>query len=308
MVAHHRHGAPSATSAAGGRHIVPGLTGCRGCHDRRMRSFLIELAKVGGKIAREHFATVAEKDVRSKGQHDYVSHVDRLVEDTIIRRIRSRYPDHQILGEETSGANPIGGDDGRPLWIIDPIDGTTNFIHGIPAFAISIAYCENGQATDGIVYDPIHDEAFIGESSSGLWLNGDRVATSGCTNIANALLATALPFRFPEALDDCLKVFAGLQRRCDDHRRGGSAALDLAYVAVGRLDGYYELGIYPWDTAAGELLVRCGGGAVSDYRGRSDGLIGRRSVVCGATPELHQGLLEAVKPLIGWLDRPPFAK
>ncbi|MBA2482241.1 MAG: inositol monophosphatase [Planctomycetes bacterium] len=272
-----------------------------------MRSFLVELSKVGGKIAREHFATVAEKDVRSKGQHDYVSHVDRLVEDAIIRRIRSRYPDHQILGEETSGGHPISSDDERPMWIIDPIDGTTNFIHGIPAFAISIAYCEHGEPKDGIVYDPMRDEAFIGEATGGLWLNGDRVATSGCTEIANALLASALPFRFPEAMDDCVKVFVALQRRCDDHRRGGSAALDMAYVAVGRLDGYYELGIHPWDTAAGELLVRCGGGVATDYRGSTGNLTGRRSIVCGATPDLHRGLLDAVKPIAAWLDRAPFA-
>ncbi len=273
-----------------------------------MRSLLLELAKIGGKIAREHFATVAEKDVRVKGQHDYVSHVDRLVEDTIIRRIRARYPDHLILGEETSGAQPPPADDPRPMWVIDPIDGTTNFIHGIPAFAISIAFCERGEPQDAIVYDPMRDEAFIGEAKSGLWLNGERANTSGCTDIANALLASALPFRFPEALDDCLKVFAGIQRRCDDHRRGGSAALDMAYVAVGRLDGYYELGIYPWDTAAGELLVRCGGGAATDYRGGTGQLIGRRSMVCGATAQLQQALLEEMKPLAPWLDRAPFAR
>jgi myo-inositol-1(or 4)-monophosphatase len=274
-----------------------------------MRSFLIDLAKVGGRIAREHFSTVTGKDVRTKGKHDYVSHVDRLVEDALMRRIRSRFPDHQILGEESSSDAPASGTGGggdKPLWIIDPIDGTTNFIHGIPAFAISIAFCENGEPKEGIVYDPIRDEFFIAEAGAGLWHNNQRAYVSTCSDLANALLATAQPFRFPEALDDCLKVFAAVQRRCDDQRRAGSAALDMAYVAVGRLDGYYEIGIYPWDTAAGELLVRCGGGVATDYRGLTTGLLGRRSMVCAASAELHAALLEAVKPLAPWLERAPF--
>jgi myo-inositol-1(or 4)-monophosphatase len=272
-----------------------------------MRSLLVELAKLGGKIAREHFATVAEKDVRIKGQHDYVSHVDRLVEDALVRKLRARFPDHAILGEETSGSHPQG-DAQRPMWIIDPIDGTTNFIHGIPAFAISIAFCDRGEPQEAIVYDPMRDEAFIAEARSGLWLNGERANASGCAELSSALLASALPFRFPEALDDCFRVFADIQRRCDDHRRGGSAALDMAYVAVGRLDGYYELGIYPWDTAAGELLVRCAGGVATDYRGSSAGLTERRSMVCAATAQLHKQLLEAMQPLVPWLDRAPFAR
>lgn len=271
-----------------------------------MRSLLTELAKLGGRIAREHFANVAEKDVRVKGMHDYVSHVDRLVEDAIVRRIRARYPDHLVLGEEGSGGHPRP-DGAQPLWIIDPIDGTTNFLHGIPAFAVSIAFCERGEPQEAIVYDPMRDEAFIAEARAGLWLNGEKANTSGCTDLAAALIATALPFRFPEALDDCLRAFATIQRRCDDQRRGGSAALDMAYVAVGRLDAYYELGIYPWDTAAGELLVRCGGGVATDYRGGAGDLIGRRSMVCAGSAALHRQLLETVQPLTPWLDRPPFA-
>jgi myo-inositol-1(or 4)-monophosphatase len=271
-----------------------------------MRTLLVELAKLGGKIALEHFANVAEKDVRVKGMHDYVSHVDRLVEDAIVRKIRVRFPDHQVLGEEGSGIHPSASDPGRPLWIIDPIDGTTNFLHGIPVFAVSIAFCERGEPQEAIVYDPVREEAFLAEARSGLWLNGERANTSGCSEMANALLATALPFRFPEAMDDCMKVFSGVQRRCDDQRRGGSAALDMSYVAVGRLDGFYELGIHPWDTAAGELLVRCGGGVATDYRGETAGLVRRRSMVCAASASLHKQMLEAVQPLTPWLERAPF--
>ena len=274
---------------------------------------ILDMAKTGGRIAREHFATLRGKDVVAKRPRDYVTHVDKLIEDTLVNRIRARFPGHQVLGEE--GVSGEGEPEPhRPLWIIDPIDGTTNFMHGIPAYAVSIAFCDAARPGAeghvprfGVVYDPSRDEAFIGEANAGVWINSQRVWASGCTELDKALVATALPFRFPEAVDDVAKVFLDVQKACDDQRRGGSAALDLAYTATGRLDGYYELGIYPWDTAAGELLVRCGGGAATDWRGSTDGILRRRSIVAGATPELHARLLTAVEPVRGWIDRPPFA-
>ncbi len=270
-----------------------------------MRSFLMDLANHGGRIAREHFAHVSMKDAQAKGHRDFVSHVDRLVEDAIIGRIHAHYPDHRILGEETSGSHPLSPLDDGPCWIIDPIDGTTNFLHGVPMFAISIAYCDrNCDPRHSIVYDPMRDEAFIGERGAGLWLNGNRMYSSGGNDLAKSLIATALPFKHLEPLDDVIRVLAALQRRCLDHRRAGSAALDLAYVACGRLDGYWELGIHPWDTAAGELLVRCGGGAATDFRGATTALPHRRSIVAGATPALHATLLAAVNELAPWLDHP----
>lgn len=271
-----------------------------------MLAFLSDLAKAGGRVARENFASVLGKDVRAKGLKDYVSHVDQLVQDALIRRIRARYPGHQILGEEGAVDGAIEAH--LPLWIIDPIDGTTNFIHGLPHFAISIAYCEHLEPRCALIYDPMRDEGFYGESGAGLWLNGERRYSSGCADLSRAVVASALPFRFPEAFDDVARVFLAVQRACDDQRRSGSAALDLAYVAVGRLDAYWELGIHTWDTAAGELLVRCGGGVASDWRGRLDGVVRRRSIVAGATPELHRQLLAKVEPLVPWLDRAPFTR
>lgn len=270
---------------------------------------LTELAKAGGRIAREHFAAVKDQDITVKADRDYVSHVDRQVEAEVVRRIRARHPDHQILGEEGSPGTvtPAEHEAHRPLWIVDPIDGTTNFIHGIPAFAISIAFIDAGAPRFAAVYNPIADELFTAERGAGVWLNGQRRYCSPCAELSRALIATAMPFRFPQAHDDALRVFDRVQRACDDQRRGGSAALDMAYVAVGRLDAYYELGIYPWDTAAGELLVRCGGGVATDFRGETDGLVKRRSMVCAATPTLHAALLEEARPLADWLDRPPFA-
>jgi myo-inositol-1(or 4)-monophosphatase len=270
-----------------------------------LRSFIIDLAKAGGRIAREHFHTLTRKDVRVKADRDYVSHADRLVEDTLIRRIRAHHPDHQILGEESgSGGHPVNREE---LWIIDPIDGTTNFIHGIAQFAVSIAFCDAAGPRSAVVYDPIADELFFAERGHGLWLNNDRRQTSGCASLRAALVATAMPFRSPAVHEEALAVFGQVQQACDDQRRAGAASLDLAYVAVGRLDAYYEMGIHPWDTAAGELLVRCGGGVASDYRGRSDGLLTRRSIVAAATPQVHSDLLAKVAPLAPWLDRPPFA-
>jgi myo-inositol-1(or 4)-monophosphatase len=274
-----------------------------------MIGLLTELAKAGGRIAREHFAAVKDLDISVKGHGDYVSHVDRLVEVEIIRRIHARHPDHQILGEEGSPGTVTAGryEPSRPLWIVDPIDGTTNFIHGIPAFAISIAFLDADQPRFAAVYAPVGDELFTAERGAGLWLNGQRRYGSACGELGRALIATAMPFRFPAAHDEALRVFDRVQRSCDDQRRGGSAALDLAYVAVGRLDAYYELGIFPWDTAAGELLVRCGGGTATDFRGETDGLVRRRSIVSAGTAALHHTLLREVAPLAPWLDRAPFA-
>lgn len=273
-----------------------------------MLGLLTEIAKAGGRIAREHFATVKDRDITIKGSRDYVSFVDRQVEAEIVRRIRARHPDHQILGEEASEGTvaPAEWEPHRPLWIVDPIDGTTNFIHGIPDFAISIALLDQGQPRWAAIYSPIADELFTAERDSGVWLNGERRHCTGCVALDRALIATGIPFRHPETHAEAFAAFAAMQRACDDHRRSGSAALDLAWVAVGRLDAYYELGIHPWDTAAGELLVRCGGGIATDLRGGTDGIVRRRSIVAAATPTLHAAVLQTAAPLATWLDRPPF--
>jgi myo-inositol-1(or 4)-monophosphatase len=269
-----------------------------------LRPFITELAKAGGAIARQYFQNLSAADVQIKADRDYVSRADSLVEAEIIRRIRQQFPAHSILGEE-SGA---GGQtlNAQALWIIDPIDGTTNFIHGIAMFAVSIAFCDEQGPHTAVVYDPIADELFFAERGQGLWLNNQRRTTSGCTQLRHALIATAMPFRSPAVHEEALAVFSQLQQACDDQRRAGAASLDLAYVAVGRLDAYYELGIHPWDTAAGELLVRCGGGIATDYRGNSQQILARRSIVAASHLSVHQAILKAVAPLVPWLDRPPF--
>jgi myo-inositol-1(or 4)-monophosphatase len=273
---------------------------------------LIDLARHGGRIGREYFLAweggAAGASVETKRPRDYVSHVDRSIEQALVDRIHTHHPSHQVLGEEGAGAEGLSAT--KPLWIIDPLDGTTNFLHGIPGWAVSIALCdprpEGFVVRYGVVYDPMRDELFSAEAGSGAWLNGRGSSSSGCRDLSRALVASALPFRTPVALDEAGAVFMTVQKACDDHRRGGAAALDLSYVACGRLDAYYELGIHCWDTAAGELLVRCAGGAATDYRNDPGVILSRRTIVAAASPDLHRQLLAHVAPLQHWIDDPAF--
>lgn len=271
-----------------------------------MLHYLLELARIAGDLARSHFAQVKADDFQTKGRSDFVSYVDRRIEDELRVRIRSHHPDHQVLGEEGfDGRPPAAG----PCWIIDPIDGTTNFLRGIPHFAVSIAFCDDGQRPKyGAIIDPIRGETFLAERGGGLWINERRVTTSGQRTLEGALVSCALPFRNMAALDDISAVMLDLQSRVGDMRRIGSAALDLAYVAVGRVDAYWELGIWPWDTAAGELMVRCGGGACCDFQGRTEALLTRRSIIAAASPALLEALLGLIGPRLGpWLEREAYA-
>ena len=258
------------------------------------------VARIAGRAAgAEALRLQSGVETQDKADGSPVSAGD-LAADRIIRSaIQQAFPEDAILSEEVTDS--AARQSSRRLWIIDPIDGTTNYLRGIPAWAISIALCEprrDGLVPRwGIVYDPTRDEAFTAEDGSGAWCNGKRIYASPCARLEDALLASALPFRFPEHLPACGRVHLDIAARCEDHRRGGAASLDLAYVAAGRLDGYYELAIWPWDVAAGELLVRCAGGVATDYRGGVAGVTTRRSIVAAGTPELHAQLLAAVAPL-----------
>ena len=263
-----------------------------------MRSFIMELARTGGALARKHFRS-GISTVDRKGRGDYVSHVDRVVEEAITTRIHAHYPDHCIVGEEGQARWQRRGTPDGPCWIIDPIDGTTNFLRGVAHFAISIAFCDaHGDPKVGVVYDPMADELFIAERGAGLWLGSERMYSSGCKDLEQALVATALPFRQMSTLTTAVETLGSLQPKIDDFRRSGSAALDLAYVASGRLDAYYELGIWGWDVAAGELLVRSGGGMATDFDGDSESVLGRRSMIAAASPALHQQLSEQLAALL----------
>lgn len=226
-----------------------------------------QAAREASKILIENLGSIGSEDIEKKQVADFVTRVDRESERTIIEVIKEAFPEHRILAEETGGNRHEKGF----LWIIDPLDGTTNYIHSYPMFAISIALQFNGDIIVGVVYDPLRDEMFWAEKGRGAFLNGKRLDISKRTvEMKNALIATGFPFRAKKLIDDYLELFKEVFLASSDLRRAGSAALDLAYVAAGRCDGFYEIGLSPWDVAAGSLLVEEAGGVVTDFRGGSE--------------------------------------
>jgi myo-inositol-1(or 4)-monophosphatase len=219
-----------------------------------------------------------------KMPNDFVTEVDQLVEQEIIQYIRHFYPHHGILAEESGQAK---GDE--YVWIIDPIDGTTNFIHGFPHFAISIALQCRGRLEHGVIYDPVKQELFYATRGAGAFLNDHRIRVSQQKEIKGALMGTGFPFCHQELLESYLKSFKAVSLKAAGIRRTGSAALDLAYVAAGRLDGFWELKLSPWDIAAGAVLIREAGGFISDFTG-AEKFLETGNVVAG-TPKVFKELL-----------------
>lgn len=244
--------------------------------------------KAGNIIARsvDHVDRIA---VDNKSKNDFVSEVDRSSEREIIAVIRQAYPDHAILAEE-SGEQ--GSNDFR--WIIDPLDGTTNFLHGFPHFAISIACQHRGRLEHAVVYDPIRQELFTASRGGGAALNDRRLRVSKRTSLEGALIGTGFPFRQHQNLDIYLATFREIFPQTAGIRRAGSAALDLAYVAAGRLDGFWEFGLSKWDMAAGVLLIQEAGGLVGDATGGHE-FLESGNVVTG-TPKVFKALLQAIHP------------
>ena len=200
--------------------------------------------------------------VERKARHDYVTEVDRACEQTIRDYILKHYRDHAILGEESGRSG-----DSEYVWIIDPLDGTSNYLRGIPHYAISIALQVRGRIEHGVVLDPVRQELFTASRGEGAFLNSQRVRVSGRKDLSGAVLGTAFPFRKRRLLGAYKGMFNALFDKVEDIRRAGAASLDLAYVACGRLDGYWELGLQPWDMAAGALMVQEAGGVVMDIGG-----------------------------------------
>ena len=247
----------------------------------RVAELAAEAARAGGAVLREAYGRV--HSVRFKGEIDLVTEVDLRAERTITDLIRSRFPDHRILAEEGT----IGGDDAAHRWLIDPLDGTTNYAHGVPVFCVSVGYELEGQMAVGAIYDPSRDELFIARAGRGATANGQPLAVSTQVELGRALLATGFPYNrvlLPRALDQ----FNTLSRRTQAVRRIGSAALDLAWVAAARMDGFWEDDLDLWDTAAGMLLVKEAGGFVSDFRGQ-DRMTDRREYLA-ANGDLHSRL------------------
>jgi len=250
-----------------------------------------QAARQAGRIIAQSVDHLDRVTVTQKGVHDFVTEVDKLAEQEIIAVIRKSYPNHSILGEESG---EIAGD--AHCWVIDPLDGTTNFIHGFPHFSISIAVKLQNQYQVGLVYDPLRGEMFMASKGEGARLNERRIRVSSCTKLDSALLGTGFPARKGDYLKFYLKSFAAVFPVSAGVRRAGSAALDLAYVAAGRLDGFWEAQLKPWDMAAGCLLVQEAGGYVSDFSNQAHHF--ENGDVIAGTPKVHHALVEIIQPLV----------
>ena len=261
--------------------------------------------KAGGRLRRD-FGEVEQLQVSRKGPSDFVSRADRAAERTIYDELRQARPEWGFLLEEAGEIDP---DPTKPRWVVDPLDGTSNFLHGIPHFAVSIAVQEPrlggpgpdgnpwGEVTAGLIYQPITDESFWAEKSRGAWLQDARLRVSGRRHLDDALFATGIPYQGHGSFGEWDRIFNAVGPGVAGIRRYGSAALDLAWVAAGRFDGFWESDLSPWDTAAGCLLVREAGGFVTDFRGRSQPICDRQ-VIAGNDPlhsRLHKLIADALK-------------
>jgi myo-inositol-1(or 4)-monophosphatase len=249
----------------------------------------VRAARRAGEIIVRSLVRLESLEVTSKGRNDYVSEIDRAAEREIIEIVRKHYPEHAILAEESGRSG-----EHDTVWIIDPLDGTTNFLHGFPVFAVSIAVEQRGRLEIGVVYDPMRQEVFTAARGAGAHLENRRMRVSKQRTLEGALLATGFPFREADPyLDNYFAMLRTLTRLTAGIRRPGSAALDLAYVAAGRVDGFWELGLKPWDTAAGTLLIQEAGGRVGTLGGNEYQL--GANIVAGA-PKVYEALIEALAP------------
>ncbi len=244
--------------------------------------------KAGPQLARD-FGEVEQLQVSKKGPSDFVSMADLKAEKTLHRELSRARPDFGFLMEE-QGAQE--GADKTQRWIIDPLDGTTNFLHGIPHFAISIGYESNGEILAGVIYDPIKNEMFWAERGRGAWMNDKRLRVSGRSDMSEAVLATGIPHHGRGNHREFLALAELFMARTSGIRRYGAAALDLAYVAAGRYEGYWELDLKPWDVAAGAIIVKEAGGFVTDYAGRDRAV--QSGEVLAANDHLHPALVKLI--------------
>jgi len=249
-----------------------------------MLNIAIRAARAAGDVIIRQIDHVQDLPVIKKSRNDFVTEVDKHAEMAIIDTLRNSYPDHAILAEESGqqGESPY-------LWIIDPLDGTTNYLHGFPQYAVSIALQHQGELVQAVVYDPLRQELFTASRGEGAMLNNKRMRVSKQKYLEGALLGTGFPFKEQERLDEYLDSFKSLFPMTAGIRRAGAASLDLAYVACGRLDGFWELGLKPWDMAAGALLVKEAGGLISDLDGKDTYL--KNGDVIAANPDIFDEIL-----------------
>jgi len=255
-----------------------------------MLNIAIRAARAAGDVIVRNMDRLDRLHVEKKQRNDYVSDVDRAAESKIIDVLHKAYPDHAILGEESG---QLGNSDNDYLWIIDPLDGTTNFLHGLPHFSVSIAVKVKGRLDQGVVYNPVSQELFTASRGEGATVNNKRIRASRVSSLENALLCTGLSYQEGAALNGHMQAIEEFTKASGGIRKTGSAALDLAYVAAGRLDGVWETGLKPWDSAAGGLMVREAGGLIKDLSGGDDWL--NSGNVVATAPKLMHDMLAILK-------------
>jgi myo-inositol-1(or 4)-monophosphatase len=253
----------------------------------------VKAARRAAAIINRASFEVEQLRVTAKNHNDFVTEVDQAAEQAIIDVLRQAYPDHAILAEESGPSANLTGEN-EHVWIIDPLDGTTNFIHGFPQYAVSIALQYRGQITQAVVYDPTRNELFTASKGGGAFLNEKRLRVAKRDKLADALIGTGFPYTDLSALDEYVKMFHLMTQKSAGLRRPGAAALDLAYVAAGRLDGFFEKNLKPWDIAAGALLITEAGGIVADFSGESDYLY-HGDVIAGS-PKIFGQMLKLLTP------------
>ncbi|MDO6459455.1 inositol monophosphatase family protein [Granulosicoccaceae sp. 1_MG-2023] len=254
-----------------------------------MLNIAVRAARSAGRVITRNMHRVDTLTIESKQRNDFVTEVDRQAEAEIIQTLHKAYPDHAFLAEESGQQG-----DSEFVWIIDPLDGTTNFLHGFPQFAVSIALQVKGRLEHGVIYDPVADELFTCSRGEGVSVNNRKLRVSKQKSLSGALLGTGFPYRNDQELDIYLETFRQFIAKTAGVRRPGAAALDLAYVAAGRLDGFWEMGLKPWDMAAGALMVREAGGLVGNLDGGDNWL--KKGNIIAANPRVFHEMLQVLKP------------
>ena len=255
-----------------------------------MLTIAVKAAREAGRIINKGSNDVSALNIKSKTFNDFVSEVDHAAEKSIIDTLKYAYPDHGFLGEESGDTNK----DAENIWIIDPLDGTTNFLHNFPQYCVSIALQQKGVLTQAVIYDPVRNDLFTATKGRGAFLNDKRIRVTNRTKLQDSLIGTGFPFRDFSQLDAYMAMLKDMIKKTTGIRRPGSAALDLAYVAAGFTDGFFEIGLSTWDIAAGGLLVQEAGGIVGDFEGNESWL--HTGNIVAANPKVFAQMLQVISP------------
>lgn len=259
----------------------------------------IKAAREAGKIINRASQDVGSLTIHMKDVNDFVSEVDRNAEEAIIDILKDAYPDHGFFGEESGKSNI----EAENIWIIDPLDGTTNFLHNFPAYCVSIALQQKGVLTQAVIYDPVHNDLFTATKGAGAFLNDKRIRVTKRSKLQDSLISTGFPFKDFSYFESYISIFRDMAKKTSGLRRPGSAALDLAYVAAGYSDGFFEINLSAWDIAAGALLVQEAGGIVGDFEG-NESWLDSGHIVAG-NPKVFAQMLQVIQPhLTDYLKTP----